>query len=310
MKNLLNKLDIERIDSIPSAYSNKFELTTNFTLRFDYSRWSYRNNAKNILWKKIDRLIYAGVGKNWDFTYSKIAHLCKNIPFEFDMHYAIQCTIKIPYWSLSNQRWEVREHFYSSGESLEGYIARNSRPNRWRTGTMWVDPITNIVMRIRPIEEPSLTKEEVRHNYEKRNQRRKNTRIDREKRKNEGLADLKMINHPEMYKFYQKLLSLRSELIRRITTRCTELPIYKTHESGFGINRYKHICIPNPQNVYRRAMMWWRYSERSRIEEMEKSKKKLPSIQEQIDNLEVGNYNVFFESDIYLYSLQKECHHF
>lgn len=49
----------------------------------------------------------------------------------------------------------------------------------------------------------------------------------------------------------------------------------------------------------------WKWKQTIKEEEI-----KLKKIQSDISKIENGEYNVFYESNVYLYSLQKECHHF
>lgn len=107
-------------------------------------------------------------------------------------------------------------------------------------------------------------------------------------RKKEGLVQLTMINKPELFKFYNEILREYKSLVNNLKER--ERNLSKT-KSKWEINNK----INWNSYMYKQAL---------------KTVPKIETLKYQIEQLESGNFDIFFESNIYLYSLQKECHHF
>lgn len=107
-------------------------------------------------------------------------------------------------------------------------------------------------------------------------------------KKDKGLMELKMINKPDLLKFYLQLIQKRkSYLGLQISTK-------------EYLNRWK--------SSYPKKDWWSRYMYKSNLQKLKDYK--IEQIEYQIENLEKGNFNIFYEDAAYLYNQQKECHHF
>ncbi len=134
---------------------------------------------------------------------------------------------------------------------------------------------------------PIVSSEEIR-------QRKYLAKKERKKKMQHELFLLKIINKPELLKFYQSLIQQR-EKYKNITEK---------------ISDYKFkLLIANPKttkeykDIYWQRLMYQMYSN-------DATKIPIKLINYQIEQLEKGNFNIFFESNVYLYNQQKECHHF
>lgn len=126
-----------------------------------------------------------------------------------------------------------------------------------------------------------------------------NTRYKKEieERKQQKLRDvvvhstlLKIINNKLLYQFYVSLI--KDE--KRIASE---------------INEYRRI-----QPSTRKKNDIWKRIENERYANKHKlitaTQKQLELKRNDMSKIENGEYNIFYESNVYLYSLQKECHHF
>lgn len=95
---------------------------------------------------------------------------------------------------------------------------------------------------------------------------------------------LKLINNKPLYEFYCKLIKISS--------------IFKDKNGKIIDSGYRYWIEYKRNN-------WDQYTERYYL-----SNNEVLNYKNDIEQIESGNYNVFFKSNVYLYSLQKECHHF
>ena len=107
-----------------------------------------------------------------------------------------------------------------------------------------------------------------------------------EKRNIEVKTLLKLINNKLLYDFYCELIKIRNYIENK------QGVITKT-----GYN-YRY-WIEYKYNE------WDTYTTRYYL-----SRNELVNWKNDIEQIESGNYDIFFKSNVYLYSLQKECHHF
>jgi SMC interacting uncharacterized protein involved in chromosome segregation len=95
-----------------------------------------------------------------------------------------------------------------------------------------------------------------------------------------------MINKPDLFKFYSRIKGEYKHLIKQIESDKNYYEKYSkspNHKDRQWVGLYK----PNREKI-----------------------SKVESLKDQIEELEKGNFDVFFESAVYLYAQQKECHHF
>jgi hypothetical protein len=234
-----------------------------------------------MLGRKIKNLIKGSVGKNWDEVYSKIKSYTIGLRFEHDMKWLLKGDICIPVWSCKFQRWEVsRDYaFISYNIELSEYIQRvRSSPRQYYMNHRfyYVCPISKKI-RVVHATADALKKDadHWRRHYAFQKERKKKRK---ERKKCNDSYILRMINNPLLFEFYKSLHKEYKDILAEIDKYES---MKKRREKHY--NWYK----PYPGKLQR-----------------------LEIIKPQITELEAGNFNCFFESGIYLYSQQKECHHF
>lgn len=102
---------------------------------------------------------------------------------------------------------------------------------------------------------------------------------------------IKLLGNKPLFEFYKNLLKDEKTLIQSIEDTERFWKDYNTNTKRI----YKH------GKDYRRIYLPKRVSS---------DEIKLQQVRNDISKIEEGEYNVFYESNVYLYSLQKECHHF
>jgi hypothetical protein len=303
MKNLLNRIDIEQMEEFPSWLSFNLCLDGNYELRDNYEHKKWHNRKRKIMYRKADAIIRSSVGKHWDEVHSKLSALVRYNPYGLTVDELTYSVIK-PYLSTKTNRYEFIER-HGHAKDLYKYIKDISARERYRHEVYWICPETNVLKCVMPTRNSHPNKEQVRKNYEKqqaiRISRKKEDKIKEER----GVKELLFINSPDLYKFYVELVKKRESLITTINKKPQEKP-----KLEFFKGLYPKVPISNPHLDLLKRLRWWRYMNSRMIVEAKKAKKELEIVQEQINNLESGNLNVFYHSNLYLYSLQKECHHF
>ena len=125
-----------------------------------------------------------------------------------------------------------------------------------------------------------------RRHYNFQRDRRISGKKWRKDAKRDGEFLLSMINKPDLFKFYSRIKNEYKVLIAQMQS---DKKYYdKLHNS------------PNHKDKFWSSLYKPRREQISKVE----------SLKDQIEELEKGNFNVFFESAVYLYAQQKECHHF
>ncbi len=252
-------------------------------------RWRERHkhgNGWEILNSRITRIIEASVGKNWDEVYSRLRDCMVGITFDFSLDRTIGWMVTKPVWSYRNQRWEVTTGGRRYGElvALTDYIQEVKEGKfRYHRDFLYICPKSNMLRLV--VARPKHEREDpsrFRTYYQKLTQIRKEHK---EKRQRSADARLAMINNPQLYQFYIKMLSERESIRKKIEK-------YETEKS------------PDRNATYLTRVCWkWG---KPKLEDFER----LNHLERDIAELEAGHYDVFFESAVYLYSQHKECHHF
>jgi hypothetical protein len=310
------------MDEFPAKMPYKVHISKKWKVQTRRDGWKNDNDAWSILYRKIANTIRGSVGQDWNDIYSKLSDMVRHVPFDFILD-KYTWEVEFAYWNSRKQDWFFRDRFGRTVSTPASEVIADYRKQyRWRNGFYWVDPETNILCHIPSKQGKNLSKQEVRKYAEKKKERKRQNRISEKERKKRGLPQLAMINKPELFQFYNSLTKKKLNLLDTIHKTPEKFPEIEYTETvyvrigGAGRcwrNRWtKPVTqkIQNPIHRYNRKVKNWKMQERGRVYKANTAKKELAPIQEQIDNLEQGNYNVFFESNAYLYSLQKECHHF
>ena len=97
---------------------------------------------------------------------------------------------------------------------------------------------------------------------------------------------LKLVNNKLLFEFYSKLLKDEKAVMLSI----------------------KEFIQWRVDNVVRKKKddWWYIYKTKNHL----RAEKRLQQVKNDISKIENGEYNIFYESNVYLYSLQKECPHF
>lgn len=278
MRNLIH-ISIDKLDAEPSRMSMRWHHKGRINGGMQaYDRYYRENRAFNYLYHKIRMIIENSIGKNWNDIYSKIKGICKHIRYDFMVDHYIGGMIAIPVWSRRNQRWEYNSSWNGWGKNLDLLdhldLLKHITSNHVEV-FYYVCPVTNI---IRVAKSKAWKKE--RHS----DWWRRHYKFEQDRRKNKKKAPIteamhKMINNRELYKFY---VSIKEEYSG----------IMKVLKEGMK---------PIPTKM--KNNLWDRYSARLHNDEYKKFSKnqmKLERLKHQIEDLEAGNFNTFFESAVYL----------
>lgn len=170
---------------------------------------------------------------------------------------------------------------YSASYLVERYVSHNERNRGWYYLSSYVNQ-EGIITKVEP------------NPY-----KRYKSTYDREKwlkeralqaKRNEIITTtlLKLINNKPLFQFYSKLLKNEKTILTSIADTNKFWREYnpKNYKGG---KDYRRIQLPK----------------RISSDEI-----KLQQVRRDIQKIENGKYNVFYESNVYLYSLQKECPHF
>lgn len=282
MRNLLH-ISLDKLELLPSRQKSWQTLSSKFEIvgHLDYYR-RYRNRAENTLHCKIRRILEASVGKDWNEVHSKICSITKYIPYDFDVEYELSFIIQ-PVWSARNQRWEFHGRRWGRTQDLADHIQHLKR--RWSNHSekfYYVCPKSNIVRMVKSaIWKKEKNAEFYRKHYTLLSDRRRKRKA---LRKEDDLTILRMINHPQLFQFYCRLVKDYKSLLKK--------------EEDY--QRYMFRKQSGARNSF------WDWEPKPTTQD----RLNLDSYKRQIEDLEKGNFNVFFESAVYLYAQQKECHHF
>lgn len=283
MKNLahlpLEKLELTRPRlsmrwSIPSA-QNDIDNKNRIYPERHHSAW-------HLLWKKMGRVIETSVGMNWDEVYSKLSQMMIGVKFDFDFDYRVQSLVTRPVWSYRNQRWEVRPNGYRWGHLIDllDYIQSIKVKSYlcYPDEFYYICPKSNILRLVRSKELRKERDSEFWRRHYKFLTHRKRRKYHKEIHYH---TLLRMINDPQLFKFYTGAVKEYRALIKKVED-------------------YRET--PRPKDLWER-IQWKRSSVK------QEDFIRIESLKNQIEELEAGNYNTFFESAVYLYSRAKECHH-
>lgn len=294
MRNLAH-LPLEDVESFPEKISMGWEVVRRPGPPPKRYYYRYRKfGAWERLSNKVDKIIEASVGDNWDNIYSKLRELVRDIRFNFDLDKRLQSSVYFPFWSVRNQRWEFS---YRSGggdvRDLYKHIqwVKTTDPRKWSSDFYYICPISNMLRCVRIKKNTlDLTTEGWRRHYKMLQDRRR----DKKARKKREDHILKMINNPPLMKFYGSLVrEYRAELNAR------EYALQRYEEAKARKDKGHKLRM----NFRRRQLD---QIDRHFIQRM----RKLDSLRYQIEELEAGRFDSYFESNVYLYAMQKECHHF
>lgn len=287
MKNLAH-LPLEKLEEAHSHLSMRWpEAGGHGSFRLGHYIYPERGHggAWDDLYANVKRIILSSVGKNWDDVYSGLRTLVAGVTFRFDLDRMIRNTVDFPMWSYRNQQWETKAGHYMTG--LTKYIQkiRRQRPQRWANDVYYyVCPRSNMLRLVRSKSVPDYKDGDFyRRHYKFITDRRREKKDKREARQND--ITLKMINDPELYRFYVESVREYRALLKKIED-------------------YKKKDRPAKEANYFSKTGWlWGQSSREDF-------RRLESLKDQIEELEAGNFDAFFESAVFLYSRHKECYHF
>lgn len=188
-----------------------------------------------------------------------------------------------------NRRWGTTKDLYEHINLIQ------MSHGKFHNGPFYyVCPIRNIICKVIPkVVHIERSPEFWRRHYlflHKRRIQRKQWKKDRQL----GENLIKMINNPEVLKFYGNLVNQYKGMLGE-RERLLE-GLYRSIKGTKG-----------------RRDMWARYYQ-NQLDRYDKNYLKtameIEKLKYQIEELEAGHFNSYFESNVYLYSLQKECHHF
>lgn len=309
-------MSLEEIELIPENRFRGRMVKGKVVVDNSYDRTrKWNNNARHILYKRIKNIVRNSVGQKWDDVYSKLCKMTKDISYENELDYWTSDIIR-PYWNIQEKRWygvRWRSYHFDLFQQVKSLKSITVYGHYSFHEMHWICPYTGILRYVRVRKPPPPSKEQIRSGYEKQAQRRRSRKQDRKERRLRGLPQLAMINRPDLYGFYNKLVfrykALQTEMWK---DRVEGPPRYEKFTRYYSMKLKKMINEPikDPKATYLRRYKLWKSMNEWRKERVKEIKEEMATIEPQIEALEQGRYNIFFESNVYLYSQQKECHHF
>lgn len=311
-------VDIEKYENLSHKLGMKFKEspTKPYIVRKEY--WG---NHHDRVWKAIDRVVPSLVGKGWDEAYSILTKVFNNYNTDMDKRQVISASIYTFTRSGAGKlilvgRWRRQEEY----DSIEAFIKHYQKPSFYKNQIYYVHPETNKVCVVESKRQrPRHSYKESRKIQERMARSKKADRARKKEKERVETSLVAMINKQDLYKFYLQLLGKRRALLDKMNKQPSEYPKIKLKERVQDYNTpgryrwysYKLVDIPYHKALAKlnQDIKWWTYMEKNRVREAEEAKRQLPGIQKQITDLEEGRYDVYFESNVYLYSIQKECHH-
>lgn len=263
MKNLAH-IPLEVLELGPERIAMRWELCkpSGAPVREVERRYRYRNETYDRLYTRITKVIYSSVGKHWDSVYSRISRMIKAIRFEFDINHIVYGIVTKPFWSLRNQRWEYFPHRWGGGandlyEHIQLLKVVTHYSPRYQEYFYYICPISGV---LRLVKSKTVVRDRSSQAWRKHYKFLYDRRKARKARKKKADHILRMINNPEVLKFYTNLVA-----------------------------QYRIKTAHPPQGL------WGEKWTEEKWMEMERLKY-------QIEELEKGNFDCFFESNIYLYT--------
>jgi len=274
MRNLAH-MPIEKLEEIPTHLSMKWNPHSGWTLK-PYDRYYRDNWAYLRLYNKLDRIVKASIGKNWNDIYSKLTVLTRNISYGFKLDHFLSNEVEIPHWSTKDQRWKFMGGYNSYEVDLEYHIANLKRTYGNSTiNFYYVCPVSGVLRLVKSRIWPYKKRDHAefwRRHYKFASERKK-------KKKKEHIPEAiyTMINNRELFKFYTEI---KSNYTNRLKVLAKGLkPIPKDYWSKWNV-----------------------YTHNSNYKKFSEDQVTLQSMKDQIEELEKGNFDGFFESAVYLYS--------
>jgi len=271
-------MDIEKLENLPSRQkfyehvNSKGQLYANK----EYHRYHMTDSK---YYRKVRLVVRGSVGKHVNVVYSKVRPLIYKLEESNPYNYFVDRFVERadiyngkPY-RLNKRRYHRYGELHGIYFGPDGIIRNNP-----------------YVKKRNP--------DNINRSYSKQN------RINKKYREVYENNLLKMINRIDLYRFYTQLKQKEKSLINTINKQPNDYPVLRT------TYEYNRTPIPDPGQYLRKRISEWHLWERFRKRDVEKALAEIKPIQEDIKQLEDGNYDVFFKSNVYLYSLQKECHHF
>ncbi len=269
-------MDIEKLENLPSRQKFYVHVNSKGQLKAD-KEYSYGSHPG---YRKMRAIVRGSVGKEVDYIYSRIRPIIASLHYDTVPYvYFIQHQVYHPHVFVDGQPYGTAGRHYGM-KVLHGHYRDE-----------------NGILQNNPYQRP---KHVSRYTPDKRKDRvqRRKLRLAYE------LQLLKMINRPDLYRFYTQLKAKEKSLLDTVYKRGEAYPEFRR---TYG---YSKVVIPDPYQDLEKRIQTWQVYERWRKRDAEKAWKELGPVQKDIKELEAGNYNAFFTSNVYLYSLQKECHHF
>lgn len=246
-------IDIDKLDNLPT-HERLWEM-------YGYVERNYRTPLKV---QQAYTIFYKSIGKNMSDIQKRIGDL---LPADESFNTFVLGNTERVYYD-DNGKLKLRNSLYT-------------RYGGFSRGYRYVDE-DNILRYVKP----TFKREHLKSYYTEDTKKEKKKR-DIERRA-EGLGALKMINKPDLFRYYKGLKKEYKELTNAL--RMAEWK-YKTDEA-------KILAFPKKY-----------VSDIHRYNAAVKSKPRIEVLNTTISKLESGDYSVFYISSAYLYSIGKECHH-
>lgn len=255
----LKNISLKKLDNLPAKQSFSHYVDGKFNLRKDtnYNYYTRHDRLYSIIRKMVAKFV--------DKPHDELVHC-------FKKYYTPHRSSLREYTSLPKI---ITTSLYDAQVSTRGVLEIPYRREEY-----YIDK--DGIIRVREKEKKA---SRLNHFYNtKKNEYKKQKLADRRK----SLMMLKMINNRDLFDYYVKLYTTKSNLLSKI----------RENKHKLEYNQYNKITY---KPDYWRG--WY-------VRQIESAKKELPTVIEAIELLEKENYSAFYNSKTYLYSLYKECHHF
>lgn len=269
MKNLKN-ISYEVLDNLPTKTSSQIYYK-NFV---PYRDKVYHYHTDNEIHYKIKGIINNSVGKSWESIFNKLRPAFKQTSYNWVPILDIRWYISDNYDIDSKGERHYKNHW-------GGYEKQRHRMRNSRTGVKYVDE--NGIIQEEKFKIPKVGVHDNRQFYAAITDRKRRYKQDRLNRKRVGDVLLSMLNNPGLFKYYSKLVTDRNWYMKKI----------------FEYSREKRSKDDKFKKYWKN---WTKHS-------IKDYKEKVAIMDEQIAKLEAKDFNIYYSSRVYLYSIGKECHH-
>jgi len=269
--------ELRAIRSFDRYFDNPINNLPQRSRKGSFSRRDYRHWDEHM--KRAEAIIENSVGEN-------ISVIRRKVAAELKFTRAHEGNIsKFMSWSLVTYEMENGKKYF---KDMNGRYSGNY--HLYRRGVVHVDE--EGILRKYYGKRTKKERKDARKNYETITWKRKEYKQRRLDKQRISHFYVKMINSPELARYYEKILSVYAKLNVMEEAAHKEKP-------------------KKEKDKYKGMYQWEVYVWRKAREEFTSSRRKeRDRIRQNLDDMMQGDFSDYYNSKEYLYTLYKECHHF